>query len=229
MQKITSRTHYRKYSPTSLGTAYEKVLSKEMSAYKASKVYGIPKSTLMDRLKGRVDSETLSSGPPPMFTLEQESKLVDHVKKMASLGYGYTRTEVTGLATDFAIELGLRQKHDKSLSLQWFRSFLERWPEIKSLRPRSLALSRAKAASQETIDAYFEQLESIMDKYNLKDKPQCIYNIDEKGVTPDHKPPNVIGDSNARKSTPAITSENYNWSRQCNGHSGATIFCIRRC
>jgi len=42
----------------------------------------------------------------------------------------------------------------------------------------------------------------------LKDKPHCIYNIDEKGLSPEHTPPKVVGDSDAQ--SPAVTSERDN-------------------
>ena len=78
---------------------------------------------------------------------ELETQLVNHIKKMSHLGYGYTRTEVATLATDYAVELGLKGKDGKPLSLQWFRNFMDRWPELKTQRPRALALSRAKSTS----------------------------------------------------------------------------------
>ena len=31
-----------------------------------------------------------------------------------------------------------------------------------------------------------------MTKYNLKDRPDLIYNIDEKGISTEHKPPYVV-------------------------------------
>ena len=137
--------------------------------------------------------------------MEQEAHLVNHIKKMCNLGYGYTRVEVADLATNYAIDLGLKDRTDKPLSLQWFRSFMDRWPDIKLQRPRALSLSRAKSASKEAVDLYFNELEYILDKYDLKNKPQCIYNIDEKGISPEHSPPKVVGDAQLKSSV--ITSE----------------------
>ena len=40
---------------------------------------------------------------------------------------------------------------------------------------------------------YFTELDKILTKYNLKDKPQYVYNVDEKGInTGGGKPPNII-------------------------------------
>lgn len=48
---------------------------------------------------------------------EQEARLVDHVTLMAKVAYGYTHPELCNLATEYAVELGLREK-DQQLSLQ---------------------------------------------------------------------------------------------------------------
>ena len=42
----------------------------------------------------------------------------------------------------------------------------------------------------------------------MKDKPHCIYNIDQKCLSPEHTPPKVIVDSSAQ--SPAVTSERDN-------------------
>ncbi|CAC5424039.1 unnamed protein product [Mytilus coruscus] len=124
----------------------------------------------------------MKSGPPPLFSLEQEARLVNHIKIMSHLGYGYTRVEVTALASDYAVNIRLKDKTDKQLSLQW-----------------------TKGASNEVIDSYFDELEDILNKYDLKNKPHCIYNIDEKGISPEHTPPKVVADVEINSS--AVTSE----------------------
>jgi hypothetical protein len=63
---------------------------------------------------------------------------------------------------------------------------MSRWPELKIIKARGLAITRAKSASQENIDNYFQELEKIIVKYNLSDEFHCIYNIDEKGINFQH-------------------------------------------
>jgi hypothetical protein len=55
-----------------------------------------------------------------------------------------------------------------------------------------LDLARAKSASEEKTDNYFTVLSEIMKKYNLEDKPHLIFNVDEKGVSPNHTPPSIV-------------------------------------
>ena len=47
--------------------------------------------------------------------------------------------------------------------------------------------------SRQVVDEYFQELDVILTKYNLKDKPESIYNVDESGISPAHSPPKVIG------------------------------------
>lgn len=61
-------------------------------------------------------------------------------------------------------------------------------------KSRTLAIARAKAASEENVTAYFQELDQILTKYNLTEKPQHMYNIDEKGISENHNPPKVVDD-----------------------------------
>ncbi|KAJ8303711.1 LOW QUALITY PROTEIN: hypothetical protein KUTeg_018743 [Tegillarca granosa] len=115
-------TQYRQYSPTAVTNAMEKIRAKEVSIYKAFKIYNIPETTL---LAERVDIETVRSGPSTLLTLKEEAKLVQHLKYIATLGYGYTRSELLDIASDYTYECGKRSK-DKPLSRQWYSSFLTR-------------------------------------------------------------------------------------------------------
>ena len=122
----------------------------------------------------------------------EEAKLVAHIKELAAVGYGYTRAEVIAIASDFAVQLGKRGRDEKCFSMQWFYSFMSRWPELHVVKPSSLSELRARSASEESITNYFSELDHILTKYNLKDKPHAIYNIDEKGINTEFKPPNVV-------------------------------------
>ena len=55
---------------------------------------------------------------------------------------------------------------------------LKRWPELKLVKPRKLSMSRAKAASQETLNKYFKELSSLLTKHNLRNKPSRMFNVD---------------------------------------------------
>ena len=159
-----------------------------MPIKKAARLNGAPETTLRKRISGSVDVDCVKAGPNPLFTLEQEARLVDHVTMLAKVGYGYTRGELCSLATEFAIDLELRSR-DNPLSLKWFRSFIQRWPNLAVKKPRALSIAGAKATSVDAINSYFFELDKILTKYSLKYKPQYIYNIDKKALVTIITPP----------------------------------------
>jgi hypothetical protein len=55
---------------------------------------------------GRVDIDTVKSGPQTIFSQEQEAFLTEHLKTMAEIGYGFSRQETINLASDYAVHLG---------------------------------------------------------------------------------------------------------------------------
>jgi hypothetical protein len=61
----------------------------------------LPITTLRDRVLGKIDAECISSGRPPLLSLDDEAKIVNHLKIVATYGYGYTRSEVANVASDY--------------------------------------------------------------------------------------------------------------------------------
>ncbi len=160
--------------------------------YRASKIYGVPLTTLRDRVDSRVSVDSVKNGPAPLLSLSEEQLLVEHVKGLARVGYGYTRAEICYKASDFAVYLGKRGREEKPLSLKWFYGFMGRWPELKVVKPSGLSEQRARCASKEVILNYFEKLKNIFDKYELHNTPHLVYNIEEKGINTEYRPPNIV-------------------------------------
>ena len=48
------------------------------------------------------------------------------------------------------------------------------------------------------VQKYFNDLETIIEDLNLKDKPDCIWNCDETGRSFEHNPVRVISEKKAR-------------------------------
>ena len=121
---------------------------------------------------------TVTTGRVPVLSME-EAKLVVHLKIIVSYGYGYTRQEVADIASDYAVHLQKRTK-DSPFTIRWFRGFIKRWPELRVLKSQGLEITRAKCVSVANIDKYFKELDNVLTKYGLKDKPHLIFNVDDK-------------------------------------------------
>ena len=158
---------------------------------RVAKFLSIPITTLKDRVHGRVNIDTVKSGPSPLFSAEQEAYLSQHLITMAEIGYGYSRQEAINLASDYVVHLKIKNPGHR-FSLSWLYGFLDRWPDLRVKKPRALEIARAKSATRPVIERYFQELDRILTKFHLKDKPARLYNLDEKGLSTDHKPPKII-------------------------------------
>ena len=63
---------------------------------------------------------------------------------------------------------------------------------MKKINHRSSELVRAKMTKESVVMEYFGNMESCLIKHNLIDKPHLVFNVDEKGITYEHKPPCII-------------------------------------
>ena len=189
---------YRHYSAETLLRAYEAVVSEGVPVKTAAKKFAVPVQTLRDRVKGYIDPQNFKTGGETVLTKEEEETLVNHVETMAQLGYGYSNIQLQHLSGELAFDMG-RRKENKPLSNNWLYGFLRRWNDrLSTLNPRKLESNRARCATPEAVSLYFENLQDIISKYNLNNKPHCIYNLDETGLQPEHRPPNVIAPPNSK-------------------------------
>ena len=80
------------YDKANLLRAYEATQS-GMSVYRAARTYSVPESTLRDRTRCNVALDA-TPGPEMILSWEEEKHLVEHIKYMGDIGYGYTKSNV---------------------------------------------------------------------------------------------------------------------------------------
>lgn len=156
----------------------------------AADMCGVPESTLRDRVKGKIQPTIVKSGPQPVLGLDEEGRLVEYLKQMCSFGYSFSRTDIINIATDFAIIMGKREPCD-ALTHQWYYKFLERWPGMEINRASSTKKQFEKATSVDCLSRYFLNLQDLMTKHNLMNKPDSIFIVDEVLLDLDRTPPSV--------------------------------------
>ncbi|KAH3776232.1 hypothetical protein DPMN_177652 [Dreissena polymorpha] len=120
--------------------------------------------------------------------------LARHLNSTAVVGYGYSRTEAMNLASDYAVDLGLRDK-DHPFTLRWLYKFLSRFPELSVKTPRSFESAHARCATRGAISNNSTELNKILSENDLLSFPEAIFNIDEKGLSVYHTHPKSIADA----------------------------------
>jgi hypothetical protein len=73
-----------------MALAIKQVRDDHMSMLQAAITYGIPRTTLLDKVSGRVPEEG-RPGPGLAIPMDEERMLAQHIKQMARAGFPYTR------------------------------------------------------------------------------------------------------------------------------------------
>lgn len=173
------------YKPEQMAMAINAVKS-GMAKKAAAKLYQVPKTTLLDKLAGRVPEETTKPGTKPTLTKAEETTLVNYGKMMCEIGYPLTskefRTEVKRI-----LDIDGRQTPFKENmpGRQWMSSFIRRHPEMAFRTPAGLGHERACITTDMVTNWYsglFKFLQAEIDDYEtLIHDPRRIFNADESG------------------------------------------------
>ena len=89
VRNYQQRTQRRSYSDDTFNQALEQIKSGQLSAKRCSAIYGIPRSTLRDHLKGRRGRKSSvkgGGGRSPTFSSEQEVEMAKALKIMSKNG-----------------------------------------------------------------------------------------------------------------------------------------------
>ena len=150
--------------------AIEAVNRGTLSVRCAAEVYCIPKSTLHDRISGKV-VQGASSGPEPYLNVTKETELIQFLTKcVVSMGFARNKKQIFDIVDRVLESKGKNVK----VSNGWWQSFRNRHPNIVLCTSEPLSYVRAVCSSPEIINHYFSLLESTIIDNNLLGKPSQI-------------------------------------------------------
>ena len=184
----------KQWTDSEMVSALDAVLTKRLPANKSARLYGVPPSTLKDRLSGRV-VHGVKPGPRPYLTTKEEKELTDHLVLSAKVGYGKTGRDVMNMVET---SNGENQK-EVTVSNGWWFKFKRRNPSVSLRRGDSTAGVRMNAVNSENINEYFDLLEDVFQEYGFSDHLEAIYNMDETGMPLEPRPPKVIAKKGQKK------------------------------
>ena len=176
-------------------------VNRGMSVRRAALTHNVPKSTLSDRVTGKV-IHGIKSGPQPYLSLSEEEELVSFLLGCAAIGYPRTRKDVIALVQDILISKG----KSGVVTDGWWTGFKNRHCEITLRSAVPLSLARAKATDPAVIEKYYDLLENTLCENSLLDKPSQIFNCDETGIPLSPKSHRVI-DHIGSKNPSYVTSD----------------------
>ena len=197
-QKQPNRSSKRKeWTEEQMQAALDDV-KRGVSGNRAADSNGIPRSTLKDRLSGRVVHGT-NPGPVPYLTKDEESDLASHLLTAAEIGYGKTRRDVCCLVESYLKTKTKENLKGTKLSNGWWERFLKRNQDLRLRVGDSTAGVRFDAITAENMDHYFNLLKGVYDEFDFNEHPESLYNMDETGVPLCPRPPKIIAKKGQKK------------------------------
>nr|CAI5826509.1 unnamed protein product [Callosobruchus analis] len=178
----------KQWSAENMRRAILAVRAKEMGLKRASNHFGVPKSTLKDKVNSKVkDIDQLVHsrlGRKPVLGDELENILISYCLEMEKRFYGLRTKDVKKMAFLLAEGNGLPHpftEKNHSAGWKWLRCFMKRHPQLSFRRPQPTSMGRIKRFKKDKVDEFFDIFEPLMEI--IKHSPNKLYNCDETGLT----------------------------------------------
>ena len=198
-----SKNLYMKYSKEHLENAVKSVKDGVYSYRKASQVFGVPKTTIIDHVSGRIEL-TSKPGRKPVIPLEIENAVAQKVAEAANMGFGITKKQLKLKIIRLCKAQRISTPFKRGIpGDDWWRGFKNRHSEMVLRKPEKLSTSRSRMLNRVVVTKYFDDLGKIITENNLKGEQ--IWNMDETGKQFEHKPTNVCARKGSRN-VPGRTS-----------------------
>jgi DDE superfamily endonuclease/Tc5 transposase DNA-binding domain/helix-turn-helix, Psq domain len=190
-------------------------LKEYKSIRKAAEHFEVPKSTLADRLAGK-KTRTQTHEMAQILSNAEENTLVRWISRLTVTGFPATPMLVKEMADEIRIrrvQVASSQNptftNTPPIGHEWIYRFQKRHPELKGCYSRQLESNRAKEATSEKIQAWFDafQTRHTERKYELAD----IYNMDETGFAVGGTQSTRIIVDSTQKSNWKVTAGKQEW------------------
>lgn len=180
MTKRKAETKTRKWSKEAMEQAMQEVQGGRLTSRQAAKKFGVPKSSLSDRLTGKVSVDPVQ-GRKQLLIPEDENSLVEYCLYSASQGNPLTKTQVVAQA--LAIYNYRNPDTPKTLLGQtWWRNFKDRHQHCLATQTIDFA-DQVKESSLKSglTEDFFRLLTAILEEKGLSRSPCQIYNCAKTG------------------------------------------------
>jgi len=144
------------------------------SVRKAGLDWGVPRSTLQERISGRVSRQEANE-PSQRLSPVQEQRLTDWVLVQESLGRSPTHSQIRA----FAGRILAARSDAIPLGKRWMAGFLRRNPILRTKKQLLIDSVRVNGATSNIIKLWFQKLELPAIKAI---KPDNRWNMDEAGI-----------------------------------------------
>ena len=115
-----------------------------MGVNKAAELHGVLRSTLKDRVNGRVTHGT-KPGPSPYLNSQEEKELSEYLIRVSEVGFGKIWKQVKVMVERVAKEKG-RLEANQKICDGWWHRFLDQQPKLAVRKGDSTSCCRSYAS-----------------------------------------------------------------------------------
>ena len=181
----------REWTEEQMERAMQDVTNGVLGVRRAALEYQVPRSTLSDRVTGKVYPGA-APGPPKYLGEEEEEELVKWIAGCAEIGYAKSVREIRAVVGAIvSYKLGLDSPI--VVSHGWWDRFRQRHPHLVLRTGEGIAFKRLAAINKDTINHYYNLLEDTKKDNQLLNAPHLIFNCDETGMPLCSRPGKRVG------------------------------------
>ena len=188
-----------------------------MTYRQAHQTFGIPRSTLSDKVNGNMTSQR--RGPEPYLGWEVEERIASWLKKMARVGYGQTCDTLFDKVQDIVTRLEIPTPFpDGRPTKNWYYLFMKHFPYLGIRQAQLLSRERA-GVTRKGIEEWYKEFRGYLIETGNMDILQelnRIFNCDKTGFQIAPKPPKII----AERGTPNV------YARESSSKQTITVMCM---
>jgi hypothetical protein len=167
--------NYRhKYTPEAMRQALKEIKDKSMTMNEASVKYGVPKTTLFDRLKTTTDKV----GRPTILTAEEEEIIVQRLIILGEWGFPLTTNDLKQLVKAYLDGAGKTTRLADNLpGKDFIKGFLKRHRQL-TIRTANLIKRSRAMLSADIVNDFFDRYEHSAAGVH----PDNVFNYDETNL-----------------------------------------------
>ena len=169
----------RQWSQEDMDEALKKCRAQEMNITNAAKTYNVPRKTMTDRLKRKVE-DNCCNGRRTVLNPTEENSLCSYIEYMATRGFPLTINQIIMFAWCIDKKSGRNSFEPRGPTEMWWQGFKKRHPDaIKLRKPDSLDRGRALFSTVDNLRSYFTLLKKVLQDGSFAERPRDIYNCDK--------------------------------------------------
>ncbi|XP_072375567.1 uncharacterized protein, partial [Diabrotica undecimpunctata] len=182
MPRVRNKEIRSQWSNQQLESAVAAVMN-GMSYNAASQRYNISRRTLK-RYVEKNCTKKAKMGRKTILNIDQENELSRRIVRLAEVGYPLSNKTLKKCVFTYCEQNNLPHffsQGTKMAGRYWLKGFLQRHPEISIRKAQNMNPARAQKLNKFIVKDYFDKLRGVLQELDLIDKPERIYNVDEKG------------------------------------------------